>query len=50
MAEKMLEGEDLNKFYGNKQVLHDISFSLNKGEVLTLLGPSVSGKSTYFAV
>ena len=46
MAEKILEVEDLNKFYGNKQVLHDISFSLNKGDVLTLLGPSGSGKST----
>ena len=46
MTEKILEVEDLNKFYGNKQVLHDISFSLNKGEVLTLLGPSGSGKST----
>ena len=46
MTEKILEVEDLNKFYGSKQVLHDISFSLNKGEVLTLLGPSGSGKST----
>ncbi len=46
MTEKILEVKDLNKFYGNKQVLHDISFSLNKGEVLTLLGPSGSGKST----
>ena len=46
MTEKILEVEDLNKFYGNKQVLYDISFSLNKGEVLTLLGPSGSGKST----
>lgn len=46
MTEKILEVEDLNKFYENKQVLHDISFSLNKGEVLTLLGASGSGKST----
>ena len=46
MAEKILEVKDLNKFYGEKQVLHDISFDLNKGEVLTLLGPSGSGKST----
>ena len=46
MAEKILEVENLNKFYGDKQVLHDISFYLNKGEVLTLLGPSGSGKST----
>lgn len=46
MTEKVLEVKHLNKFYDNWQVLHDINFSLNKGEVLTLLGPSGSGKST----
>ena len=50
MTEKILEVEDLNKFYVNKQVLHDISFSLNKGEVFTLLGPSGSGKSTILTI
>lgn len=32
--------------YGEIQVLNDINFSLNEGEILTLLGPSGSGKST----
>lgn len=46
MTEEILKVEHLNKFYDNWQVLHDINFSLKKGEVLTLLGPSGSGKST----
>lgn len=46
MTEEVLRVEHLNKFYGKYQTLFDINFSLNKGEVLTLLGPSGSGKST----
>ena len=46
MTEEVLKVENLNKFYGDWQVLHDINFDLKKGEVLTLLGPSGSGKST----
>ena len=46
MTEEVLRGEHLNKFYGKHQTLFDIKFSLNKGEVLTLLGASGSGKST----
>ena len=46
MAEEILKVDHLNKYYGDWQALHDINFSLNKGEVVTLLGPSGSGKST----
>lgn len=46
MTEEILKVENLNKFYGDWQALHDINFTLKKGEVLTLLGPSGSGKST----
>lgn len=46
MTEEILKVEHLNKFYDEQQVLHNINFSLKKGEVLTLLGPSGSGKST----
>ncbi|MBT8975005.1 ATP-binding cassette domain-containing protein, partial [Lactobacillus delbrueckii subsp. bulgaricus] len=44
MTEEILKVEHLDKFYDDRQVLHDINFSLKKGEVLTLLGPSGSGK------
>jgi polar amino acid transport system ATP-binding protein len=46
MAERILEVKNLSKSYGDQQVLHDINFSLNKGEVMTMLGPSGIGKST----
>lgn len=46
MANEILKVEKLNKFYGDWQALHNINFSINKGEVVTLLGPSGSGKST----
>lgn len=46
MTEEILKVEHLNKFYDERQVLHNINFSLKKGEVLTLLGSSGSGKST----
>ncbi len=34
--------------YGDKEVLKDISFSIDKGEILYLLGPNGSGKTTLF--
>lgn len=46
MTEEILRVENLNKYYGDWQVLHNINLTLYKGEVLTLLGPSGSGKST----
>ena len=42
MTEEILKVEHLDKFYGDRQVLHDINFSLKKGEVLTLLGPALT--------
>ena len=36
----------LNKAFGEVQVLQGISFEVNKGEVLSVIGPSGSGKST----
>lgn len=46
MAEPLLKVEHLKKSYGEKQVLEDISFEVEEGSVVVLLGPSGSGKST----
>ncbi|WP_375667915.1 MULTISPECIES: amino acid ABC transporter ATP-binding protein [unclassified Bartonella] len=38
--------QNLNKWYGNFQVLHDINFNVQAGEHIVICGPSGSGKST----
>ena len=38
--------QNLTKSFGELEVLKGISFTLNKGEVLSIIGPSGSGKST----
>ncbi|MFO7154526.1 MAG: ATP-binding cassette domain-containing protein, partial [Caldicoprobacter oshimai] len=42
----LLEVIGLNKYFDGFHVLKDISFSVEKGEVVVILGPSGSGKST----
>jgi len=37
---------DVSKWYGEEQVLHDVSFGMDRGDVTVLIGPSGSGKST----
>ncbi|MBE6498534.1 MAG: amino acid ABC transporter ATP-binding protein [Methanobrevibacter sp.] len=42
----LLEIKNLKKSFGDNVVLKDISLSVDKGEVLAIIGPSGSGKST----
>lgn len=42
----ILEIEHLKKNFGRTEVLNDISFSLEKGQVLSVIGSSGSGKTT----
>ena len=42
----ILEVEHLNKSFERTRVLEDISFSLEKGQVLSIIGSSGSGKTT----
>ena len=42
----MIEVSELRKKYGGHEVLRGITFSIEKGEVVCLIGPSGSGKST----
>ncbi len=44
--EKVIDIKHLNKSFGTHEVLKDIDFSVNKGEVVCIIGSSGSGKST----
>lgn len=46
MAEEVLELKNISKSFSGVEVLHSVSFSLNKGEVHALLGENGAGKST----
>ena len=45
-GERIIEVSGLNKWFGEFQALRDIDMSVNKGEVVVIIGPSGSGKST----
>ena len=47
MAENILEIKHLKKSYGQNEVLKDISLTIRKGEVISIIGSSGSGKSTF---
>ncbi len=42
----MIEVRDLTRYYGEKLAIHNVTFSVKKGEVLGLLGPNAAGKTT----
>jgi ABC-2 type transport system ATP-binding protein len=41
-----IEVKNLTKIYGEQKAVNDISFSVNKGEIVGFLGPNGAGKST----
>lgn len=44
--EKILECKNLYKSFGRKQILKDVSFEIDSGDILAFIGPNGSGKTT----
>ena len=44
--ETIIQIQHLQKHFGNLKVLNDVDFDIHKGEVVTIIGSSGSGKST----
>ncbi len=50
MSQKLLELRSVNKLYGRTRVLKDVSLTLHKGEVVSLLGVNGAGKTTLSSI
>ena len=48
MGDKLIHINNLQKKYGQREVVSDVSMVLNKGEIIGLLGPNGAGKTTTF--
>jgi ABC-2 type transport system ATP-binding protein len=49
-AEPALQARDINFFYGERQALKGVSFSIDHGEIFGFLGPNGGGKTTLFKI
>ncbi|HAD22631.1 MAG TPA: glutamine ABC transporter ATP-binding protein, partial [Kandleria vitulina] len=47
---KILDMKHIKKHFGDNDVLKDISFSVEEGDVVSIIGPSGSGKSTLLRI
>lgn len=46
----MIELDNINKSFGSLQVLKDISLNIDKGEIVSIVGPSGAGKTTLLQI
>ena len=46
MTKEIIKFEHVNKKFGRNEIISDLSFTINQGEFVTVLGASGSGKTT----
>ena len=44
--EKLLECQNISKRFGKKQILNNVSFEIDAGDILAFIGPNGAGKTT----
>ncbi|MCX5835736.1 MAG: ATP-binding cassette domain-containing protein, partial [Deltaproteobacteria bacterium] len=44
----LLEVKNLTKVFGGLKAVNDVTFHVNEGEIMGLIGPNGSGKTTIF--
>ena len=50
MADHILEVKNIHKSYARREVVNDVSFTVQAGEIVGLLGPNGAGKTTCFYI
>ena len=50
MEEMMIKASGISKGYGSKKVLHDVDFTVNKGDIYGLVGKNGAGKTTIMRI
>lgn len=48
--EFVLEAKNVNKYFGGLKANQDLTFNIEKGEIIGLIGPNGSGKTTLINV
>ena len=46
----MIEAKNLTKYYGRTRAIENVSFTIEKGEIVGLLGPNAAGKTTIMRI